>query len=372
MQESRLYLGLMSGTSADAVDVVATDFSGTIPHLVGSLSIPTPAELKESIHSISVPGINEIDRMGQLDHALGLFFSEALNQLIDLLGIDRASIRAIGSHGQTIRHRPPGSLEYPFTLQIGDPNIIAQQTGITTIGDFRRRDMAAGGQGAPLVPAFHQAIFHSQDIDRVVINIGGMANISWIPRIGHTTGFDTGPGNVLLDGWILRHLSKNYDANGDWGGSGTMNKPLLDLLMQHPFFAQPHPKSTGREVFNLDWLDSQLAKLNTALAPDDIQATLVELTAISITTHILKLSTEPCEAFVCGGGAFNRYLMERIALHLHNATVNTTQALGVAPQWVESMAFAWLAKQTMEHKPGNLTAVTGAKEPVILGGVYFA
>lgn len=382
MPDSRLYLGLMSGTSADAVDITAVDFSDNIPQLVAAETTPIELSLRKAIHAIALPGDNEIDRMGELDQELGRFFAHAIDDFLSKHPINRSDVIAIGSHGQTIRHRPPGTLKHPFTLQIGDPNVIAQVTGINTVADFRRRDIAAGGQGAPLVPAFHQSVFHSATTNRAVVNIGGMANISWIPTQGNILGFDTGPGNVLLDGWIQRHRQKNYDADGAWAKSGAVNDGLLAQLLEHPFFIQPYPKSTGREAFNLDWLDTEISlflkRIGTnSIKNEDVQATLTELTAASIANDIVNLqtqqtSTDAYEVFVCGGGAFNSYLMARLQARLPDLPVATTAALGVEPQWVEAMAFAWLAKQTMERKPGNLTAVTGAKAPVILGGVYFA
>ena len=370
MNKSEYYLGLMSGTSADAVDLVVVDFSDNKTRLIGSHSLPLSADIRKQIHALSTPADNEIDRLGQLDVQLGKLFAESINQLLNKLSLNPQQIKAVGSHGQTIRHRPPGSLEFPFTLQIGDPNIIAEHTGITTVADFRRRDMAAGGQGAPLVPAFHQAIFHSQTLDRVVVNIGGMANITWLPQSGETLGFDTGPGNVLMDAWTLRHLGKAYDANGDWAASGTLDLELLDRLLAHPFFTQLAPKSTGREAFNLDWLHAEIAQ--KARSPEDIQATLLALTAQSIAKDINQLTSTACEVFVCGGGAYNTRLMMELAQLLPLAKLASTAELGIAPEWIEAMAFAWLARQTMLRQHGNLSAVTGASREVILGGVYFA
>lgn len=364
------YLGLMSGTSADAVDLALVDFANNQVQLVATHSLPLASDIRQQIHHLGNPADNEIDRMGELDRQLGEIFADSINQLLSTTGISPNQILAIGSHGQTIRHRPPGTVKYPFTLQIGNPNTIAERTGITTVADFRRRDMAADGHGAPLVPAFHQAIFQSQNIDRAVVNIGGMANITWLPNSGKTLGFDTGPGNVLMDTWILKNLGKNYDANGDWAASGQVDKELLEDFLAHPFFAQIPPKSTGREAFNLAWLDDRLAQ--KTLSPADIQATLLALTAESIAKDIKYLTTSTCEVFVCGGGAYNLRLMAELAQRLPQATVASTAALGIAPEWIEAMAFAWLAYQTMNRKPGNLSAVTGAKREVILGGVYFA
>ena len=360
----------MSGTSADAVDLVVVDFSHRKTNLIGSYSLPLSSETRQQIHSLANPGNNEIDRLGQLDGKLAEVFSRAIIQLLDKVSLKPQQITAIGSHGQTIRHRPPGTQQTPFTLQIGDPNIIAERTNITTIADFRRRDMAAGGHGAPLVPAFHQAIFQSQAIDRAIVNIGGMANITWLPKSETVIGFDTGPGNVLMDAWILQHLGKAYDADGSWAASGQVDIELLKDLLSHDFFNQSPPKSTGRELFNLYWLTSTIK--NKILRPADVQATLLALTAHSIANEIKNLSNGDCETYICGGGAYNLHLMNELALLLPQIKVTTTEALGVAPQWVEAMAFAWLARQTMLRKTGNLSAVTGANREVILGGVYFA
>ena len=364
------YLGLMSGTSADAIDAALVDFANDGIHLVATHSLALPANIREQIHSLTSPADNEIDRMGELDRQLGETFAHAINQLLGNTGIASQQIIAIGSHGQTIRHRPPGTIKHPFTLQIGDPNLIAERTGITTVADFRRRDMAAGGQGAPLVPAFHHAIFQHQEIDRAVVNIGGMANITWLPKSGQALGFDTGPGNVLLDAWALKNLGKPYDAGGEWAASGRVSADLLQSLLSHPFFAQTPPKSTGREAFNVAWIEAQVAHKN--IVPADIQATLLALTAHSIAQDIRRLTNSSCEVFVCGGGAYNLALMAELAKQLPHANIASTKALGIAPEWIEAMAFAWLAQQTMKRRHGNLSAVTGAKREVILGGVYFA
>ena len=370
MTQRQLYIGLMSGTSADAIDAVLVDLH-TTPQLIAQHTLPLPAHIKQQIHALSLPGDNEIDRMGALDVDLGRLFAQACIELLTKTGISASHISAIGSHGQTIRHRPPGSSEGRFTLQIGDPNQIAELTQITTVADFRRRDMAAGGQGAPLVPAFHQAIFHTPDTDRVIVNIGGMANITWLPAQGKALGFDTGPGNVLMDIWIAEHLGKSYDQGGAWSASGQICEPLLNQLLAMPYFKMPAPKSTGRESFNLIWLNSCLDRLASTIAPANVQATLLELTAITIVDSISALGSTPKEIFICGGGAYNTALMQRLKTLLTKDAVASTAALGVDPQWIEAMAFAWLAKQTINHQPGNLRAVTGANREVILGGVYY-
>ena len=370
MEQCAYYVGLMSGTSADAVDVVVVDFSDGNFRLIGNLSSPLPHDLRQKIHSLATPADNEIDRLGELDQQLGELFSQTINQLLTNLTLKPDQIKAIGSHGQTIRHRPPNTVKHPFTLQIGDPNVIAQRTGITTVADFRRRDMAAGGHGAPLVPAFHRAIFQSNSVDRVIVNVGGMANITWLPKNGAASGFDTGPGNVLMDAWILEYKGKAYDANGDWAKSGRADEPLLNRLLSHSFFNQQPPKSTGREAFNLNWLKNEI--FSAELNAEDIQATLLALTATSISNDIKKLNATNSEVFVCGGGAYNLRRMDELHSQLPNCSVESTNKLGIAPEWIEAIAFAWMAKQTINCQSSNLCAVTGAKEEVILGGVYFA
>lgn len=371
MPQCQLYIGLMSGTSADAIDAVLVDSQSTL-HLVAKHTRPLPAKIRQQIHALSLPGGNEIDRMGLLDVDLGKLFAQTSLELLAKAGVSANQIIAIGSHGQTIRHRPPGSPEGTFTLQIGDPNLIAELTGITTVADFRRRDMAAGGQGAPLVPAFHRAIFHTQSKNRVIVNIGGMANITWLPAQGLVLGFDTGPGNVLMDTWIAEHLGKVYDQDGAWAASGRVCTPLLAELLAAPYFKMPAPKSTGRENFNRAWLEDHLRKLVTTPTPVDIQATLLELTAITIADSIKNLSRAPKEVYICGGGAYNTALMQRLVQLMPQDSVRSTAVLGVDPQWIEAMAFAWLAQQTINHRPGNLREVTGATREVILGGVYYA
>ena len=363
---AELYIGLMSGTSADGIDAVLLEISSSGMELKGHIERPHPQPLRREILALCQPGDNEIERSGQMDCQLGNAFSKAVNQLLQQQQLAPADITAIGSHGQTIRHHPPGSLAHPFTLQIGDPNIIAEQTGITTVGDFRRRDIAAGGQGAPLVPAFHRAAFGSSK-PRVIVNIGGMANITHL-QADNTQGFDTGPGNVLLDGWVERHQGVRFDNCGEWAASGQVNNTLLDRLLQHDYLKRTPPKSTGRETFHLHWLDQQLQDL-TELDPADVQATLLEFTAATISQAI---NQRDCEAiFICGGGACNTQLMTRLQA-LNHAPVASTQALGINPQQVEAAAFAWLAHQTLKQRSGNCPEATGAKREVILGGIYLA
>ena len=378
-QSGSLFVGLMSGTSLDGIDAVLIEFSNTspltaAPRLLAAETFAIPAELRRDLMALCQPGDNEIERLGRADRVLGIQFAEATQQLLRKAGIEPDAVAAIGSHGQTIRHRPSPEHSRPaFTLQVGDANTIAQLTGITTVADFRRRDIAAGGQGAPLVPAFHRAVFSSKR-SRVILNIGGMANITLLPgnqepHSASVLGFDTGPGNTLLDAWINRHRQLDFDRDGAWAGSGTVQARLLDRLLADPFFSAPPPKSTGRELFNLDWLDHHLAQLNP-IAAEDVQATLAELTAISIRDAIAGLPTSSHEVFVCGGGAYNRDLMLRLERLLHPRQLGHTGLLGIAPEWVEAAAFAWLARETLAGRPGNEPAVTGASAYCVLGAIY--
>jgi len=362
---SELYIGLMSGTSLDGIDAALVDFSQTQPKLIESYYLPFEADFKKSILDLCHPGENEINRLGEMDISLGKRFAHSVQNLLDKSQIDASRIQAIGCHGQTIRHHPARN----FTLQIGDPNIIAAETGITTIADFRRRDMAWGGQGAPLVPAFHYAVFSSSLIDRAIINIGGIANVTLLPKNSKTVlGFDTGPGNTLLDLWADKHLNQPQDFQGSWAKKGNIQKTLLNEMLQDAFFHRPPPKSTGREYFNLDWLNQFSIK---NYQPADIQATLTELTAHSI-INAIKPYFLTGELLICGGGVHNLFLKERLCALASSYVIESTKTRGIDPDWVEAVAFAWLAKQTLDKKPLDLIAITGAKKPSILGGVYFA
>ena len=363
-----IYLGLMSGTSLDAIDAVAACFDGALK-LLGTHSLVLAPDIRTEIMNLTLPGENEIDRMGQLDHELGVLFAECANTLIQKSGIDRTDIKAIGSHGQTIRHRP--ALGSPFTLQIADPNLIAERCGITVVADFRRRDMAAGGQGAPLVPAFHQSIFQQHGQDKVILNLGWIANITLLPGdVKHyVRGYDTGPANMLMDAWCARHLGLPFDKDGRWASTGQIAPDLLAELLTHPYFASPAPKSTGREDFNIQWLMGKLRHF-PILPPADVQATLVELTCISVSRCIAQEGFNEAEIWVCGGGAYNKHLMSRLAAWCKGSRIKSTDEIGLAPTWVEATAFAWLARQTINRLAGNIPAVTGAKSERILGGIY--
>lgn len=365
-----LYIGLMSGTSMDGIDAALVEFGDHSQRLIGFQTTPWSTEMVTHLRTLAHPGDNEIDRLGPLDIAVADTFSTAVEQLLQDTGTAREAVAAIGSHGQTIRHRP--SSRPPFTLQIGDPSRLAENTGITVVADFRRRDMAAGGQGAPLVPAYHANWFHDRNEGRVVLNIGGIANITLLPRSPDqpVTGFDTGPGNTLLDRWIQLKKGVGYDAGGQWSASGNVHPPLLEALLSDPYFEQPPPKSTGPEYFNLDWLMQYLQPLDITAA--DTQATLAALTARSISNSIRGSGTDCTRLIVCGGGVHNLELMRLLQDMLPDMAVTSSSAFGVGPDQVEATAFAWLARQTLLGLPGNLPSATGARRPVILGGIYQA
>lgn len=364
-----LFIGTLSGTSVDGIDAGLVRFSPK-PELVAARSLKFPEDLRLELLALGNPGPNEIDRLGQADVRLGRLFADAVNGLLKHAGVTPGQVRAIGSHGQTVRHRP--ALPYPFTLQIGDPTVIATATGIPVVADFRRKDMALGGQGAPLVPAFHEAVFRQAGENRVIVNIGGIANVTVLPGDSARTvlGFDTGPGNTLLDAWARKALHQPMDRDGAFAASGRVQAGVLAALLGDPYFAKPAPKSTGPEYFSPDWLQKNFAALGDR-PPADVQATLLALTAQSIADAIRQLPglTRPA-VYVCGGGAHNGALMRALQEQLPDSKVATTDALGLPVDWIEAMAFAWLAKQRLEEKPGNATAVTGASRPAVLGGIW--
>ncbi|MEH6471602.1 MAG: anhydro-N-acetylmuramic acid kinase [Halopseudomonas sp.] len=366
------YIGLMSGTSLDGIDAVIVNFKPQQIELLASCSQPIPTELKQTLLSLTQPGDNEIEQLGRADIQFSQLQAQIVNDLLQQSGLQPDQILAIGSHGQTIRHRPNGNT--PFSLQIGDPNTLAELTGITVTADFRRRDLAAGGQGAPLVPAFHAQLFGSDRVDRVIVNIGGMANITLLPKDKsiQTIGYDTGPGNILIDSWIRRHQQLAYDSCGDWARQGQINKPLLEQLLQLEYFDQTPPKSTGREQFNLNWIEQQLTTQANPVGGVDVQATLTELTARSIADAIRQHDLDNPELYICGGGAHNDFLLERLQAQLGGTTIAKTDTLGLPADWVEACAFAWLAQRCLEGLPGNLPAVTGASGNRILGAIYQA
>lgn len=360
------WIGLMSGTSMDGIDAVLVSFQGKSVCTHATHSSPYPEDLRKRLVLASQNQATP-DEVGELDTLVGTLFADTAEALICKSGVDRSSIRAIGSHGQTLRHQPSGPGR--FSLQIGNPSIIAEKTRVTTVGDFRSRDMAAGGQGAPLVPAFHQHFFGSETEDRCILNLGGIANITWIPadQGSAVTGFDTGPANALMDAWCQDQTGRSYDENGQWAEEGIVNQALLSDMLSDAYFERPAPKSTGKEKFNLEWIRT-LVRRHEDVRPEDVQRTLLQLSAI---TAIRQMPQSPAMVvYACGGGTRNRLFMKELTQGLSPIRVLSTAELGLDPQWVEPTAFAWLAQQTMERKPGNLAEVTGAKGPRILGAIY--
>ena len=368
-EPSSLYVGLISGTSMDGIDAALVEFGNHQCTVKATAVTDYPAALRDELLQASrTPANCTIDRIGQLDHWVGECFRDATQNLLSKAGVDPMSVAAIGSHGQTLRHQPRAAR--PFTMQIGDANIIVAGTGITTVADFRRRDLAVGGEGAPLTPAFHRWLFSSNEKVRAVLNIGGIANVTMVSSPS-VIGFDTGPGNTLLDGWSRNNLGTPYDEVGNWARSGNVSEPLLAEMLGDPYFSLAPPKSTGFEYFNGAWVRSKLASVNsTKLPAADVQATLAELTARTIATSILKYSPDIDEVLVCGGGVHNTDLMQRLRSYLSGTQVTSTDAFGLHPDWVEAAAFAWLAKRCLEGKTGNLPEVTGAENAEILGAVY--
>jgi anhydro-N-acetylmuramic acid kinase len=369
MSLARYFIGLLSGTSIDGIDCVLVDFSQELPHLVASHSEPIPEQLRTSLLRLCSAQSVSLLELGETDIALGRLFAQAVNAILHKNRLSKDDIIAIGSHGQTIQHQPNGFA--PFTIQIGDPNTICELTGISTVADFRRKDMAAGGQGAPLAPTFHQYRFANSTHRRAVLNIGGISNITLLSQADshQLTGFDTGPGNVLMDTWIKRHKGASYDQDGVWATTGELVPALLDALLADPYFNLPAPKSTGRELFNEDWLQKHLDRLGS-LSPNDVQATLLELTARSIVESVDWKTQDIKELVVCGGGVHNGALMRRLAALVRSCEVVSSESLGLSPDWVEGVAFAWFAYKTWNNEPINTGLVTGAKHPCLLGGIY--
>ncbi|MGH8806441.1 MAG: anhydro-N-acetylmuramic acid kinase [Noviherbaspirillum sp.] len=370
---SPLYIGLMSGTSLDGVDGVLSAFSAqSSAHPIQTLAsayLSFSATLREELMALQAPGDNEIHREAMAANALAQVYADCVTRMLAECGIEPERVCAIGAHGQTVRHRP----ELGYTWQTNNPALLAELTGIDVIADFRSRDIAAGGQGAPLVPAFHQAVFGDASESRVVANIGGIGNISILKNGQEVTGFDTGPGNLLMDAWIARHQGKAYDADGAWAASGRVLPDLLAALQDEPFFALPPPKSTGRDLFHPAWLAQKLAPFPGS-SPVDVQATLAAFTAATLADAIVSHALDAKAAYVCGGGAYNAHLMHQLqqalASRKHAAVVQSTAALGVSPNHVEALAFAWLARQHVERRTGNLPSVTGARGLRVLGACY--
>lgn len=355
------YIGIMSGTSLDGVDVVLCEIDGTSCTLLESLEYPFPSELKAELLWMMSSDNNTLEEVGRADHSLGILFAEAISALLVPRKIKTKSIKAIGLHGQTLWHDPSG--KYPFTMQLGDANILAAKTGIEVVADFRRKDVALGGQGAPFAPAFHEFIFANIEKPTAVVNIGGMANITVLDE--NLIGYDTGCGNVLMDLWIAKHKNLPYDKVGAWAKSGTVDKALLELMLYDSYFMESYPKSTGREKFNLEWIELYIKKYNfKALQEKDVQRTLLELTAVSITREINHFHRK--QVLLCGGGAKNTFLLERIQALLPSVEVS------IAPNadYIEAMAFAWLAYKRIHKEKVNLKDVTGARKNTILGALY--
>lgn len=373
MTSSHLYIGLMSGTSLDGVDGVLASMPSDLGAPLTTLAtayLPFSGSLRTDLMVLQRCSENELHREAIAANAIAGIYADCVERLLATSGIDRSRVIAIGAHGQTIRHRP----ELGYTRQTNNPALLAESTCIDVIADFRSRDIAAGGQGAPLVPAFHQAVFGSVDETRVVVNIGGIANVSILePQTSSLIGFDTGPGNVLMDLWTARHRNVAYDEGGAWAAGGTVSAPLLEALLADPFFALAPPKSTGRDLFHSDWLNHRLQAF-PGLSANDVQATLCALTSTSIVDSIEEFSPHAAGVYVCGGGAHNDYLLASLASSLKKrnmrATVQSTQSLGIAPNHVESLAFAWLAHRFCSREPGNLASVTGARGPRVLGALY--
>ncbi len=361
------FIGLMSGTSSDGIDAALVNFSETSFTLAATHTETISPDIRQAIFKLTKPSHNELSQFGILDRQIGLLFAKAVINLLKKTCLTPADITAIGSHGQTIRHTPNGLAAY--TLQIGDPNTITHKTGIMTVADFRRRDIAAGGEGAPLAPAFHKAMFHSSDEDRIILNIGGIANITVLPSKTNksTIGFDTGPGNTLMDRWTQIHFDQAFDKDGALAAEGKTINSLLTKWLADPYFQKAPPKSSGPDYFNHQWLNSVSSMEH--LNQKDVLATLTDFTAQSIANAIKLFSAN--RIFVCGGGVHNRTLMKKLQHALPSHQLDSTDTLNLNPDWVEAVAFAWLAKQTLEQKTGNLPSVTGAKTACILGNICF-
>ena len=359
-----LFLGLISGTSADGIDAAIVRFAPKVQVLFGR-TYPLPEALRGQVLALSQAEARiTLDEAGRLDTRLGQAFAAVAQQALQDAGVAATDITAIGSHGQTLRHDPTGAA--PFSQQYGDASVIAERTGITTVADFRRRDVAAGGHGAPLMPAFHAAVLRAGDEDRAVLNLGGIANLSLMPRAGDVRGFDTGPANGLMDAWCLEHRGLAYDRDAAFAREGRVDESLLAALLDDPWFALPPPKSTGRDQFQLQWLRARLR----GQSPADVQATLCELSAATVADALRREMPGCARLVACGGGVHNPLLMQRIAARLPGVVVETTAAHGLDPDFIEAAGFAWLARQTLAGRPGNLPSVTGARGPRVLGAIH--
>ena len=369
-----LFIGLMSGTSLDGVDGVLAEFepaaSGGTMRVLGHRQAAFPDALRETLLQLNHRGDDELHRAALAANALMRLYAEVVEGLLRQRGLQPPQVRAVGAHGQTVRHRPQEFDGIGYTLQLMNGALLAELCGIDVVCDLRSRDVAAGGQGAPLVPALHAALFATAGMDVAVLNLGGIGNLTLLPAQGPVLGFDCGPGNALLDLWCRRHLGQPYDEGGRWAASGRVDPRLLQRLRSEPFLQRPPPKSTGRDLFNAGWLDAALQEAGAGVLPADVQATLAELTAGAAAEAVLRLAPRTQRLLVCGGGALNTHLMRRLGARLPGVQVQTSDAAGIAPQQVEALAFAWLAQAFVARQPGNLVAVTGAHGPRVLGALY--
>ncbi|MEH6565741.1 MAG: anhydro-N-acetylmuramic acid kinase [Halopseudomonas sp.] len=363
-----LYVGIMSGTSLDGIDIALTRFhpERQQAQCLDALCLNIPDDLKQQLLDLCTPGPEELVRAGQAGNRWAMLAAEGVQQLLQRNRLAASDVRAIGSHGQTIRHHP----ELGFSLQIGAPALLAERTGVSVISDFRSRDLAAGGEGAPLVPAFHHWLLSDPIRTRTLINIGGFANLTIMRPSQAPEGFDSGPGNALMDSWIQQHRGLPFDASGNWARQGRVIDPLLQAMLNDAYFCRTGPKSTGREYFHLRWVNQLLSALTSAPAAEDVQATLLALSAHSIARSVVRVASDSSAIYVCGGGARNQLLMEQLQHLLPQQQVTTTQTLGVDPDWMEAMAFAWLAWRFEQRQPGNLPSVTGARGTRVLGALY--
>ena len=365
MNKTDLFIGIMSGTSLDGIDTALLDFSGCMPKLLATYYQAYPADLQDKLLELHQPAQNELHQAQLVANELAHRYANAIEQLLLSANVNAKQISSVGCHGQTIRHCPDSG----YTLQLGNAALLAELTGITVVSDFRSRDIAAGGQGAPLVPAFHHKMLRHPGIHRVIVNIGGISNLTNLAPGKATSGFDCGPGNLLMDAWIKRHLGQPYDMNGAWASTGTVIQQLLHTLLDEPYMHALPPKSCGRDLFNMQWLEQ---KLHGKEAPADVQATLLALTAHAISDAILRHCQGAEEVYLCGGGAHNLALRTHLNQALPKCSIQLTDNLGIEADWLEAIAFAWLAQQTLQGECANLPEATGARHPCILGAIYQA
>ncbi len=365
MQKPNLYIGIMSGTSLDGIDVALVDFSASQPKLIASHYLAYTPMLQADLLALHQPDFNELHQSQLVGNQLAYLYATATADLLKKAHCQADQIWAIGCHGQTIRHRP----DQHYTIQLGNAALLAELSGITVVSDFRSRDIAAGGQGAPLVPAFHHQVLRHPTVHRVIVNIGGISNLTNLQPDHATTGFDCGPGNLLMDAWIKSQHGVPFDRGGQWAASGTVIPELLQKLLSEPFFHTPPPKSSGRDLFSMEWLHSKLAGNE---APADVQATLLALTSHCIAEAIKQYCNGVREIYLCGGGAHNHALVKQLKSALPNAQILLTEVLGIEADWMEAIAFAWLAQQTLAGQSANLPDVTGARHPCVLGAIYKA